>query len=572
MRWLFWLGLLPFSVIAQTTITGRVLDEASKEPLPYCSVRVAGSRLGTISNEEGTFSIRVDADWDTLVFSFVGYNKRAALASSVLRHPDVMLMRAITELHVLEVRPEQEALYGSVVRCAKNIRRSKNSIAKLYFEMNTHLNGQPVEVLACFYNARTDGPHIKSLDLKQGRIGIAPQEDRYFVSLDMTKAMCLFDVRDPQVKFPMNPLHYTSVRVLRKHYRVQDLGTTLDSAHLQHLRLEPRDTSGGSFHMDMWLDATTGEPRSMSLSCKHCTVQPFIPLVPEDRIQQLNMRIQLTFKEDGINANLLDHLELAYDLRYEDNAGERQVNTTAVMHLYEHNAAFILPVFEYDDEQNDYRKITFQPYDSVFWATSPTLVRTAAQEKDREFFSQYGTLTGSTRINTNKPLFESNYAWWSPDKRISLKQLPSDAADKSPVPDIRSKGVAVPASRVNLEAQIYLNVDTLNGSTRHFSATVLDGFRSYYRLPEEPHSDVFLNIFFDLCELERMALEAKLLKTASEIARIRALHTEAVANMHRNTALYLKETQLGKDTKALLRWNKKVKEQLGIDNIALFKL
>lgn len=557
---------------AQTVITARVLDAATKEPLSYCSVGIVGSRVGTITNEEGAFAIHADVMRDTLTFSFVGYFKRSLPASVLLPGKDVLLDPSTTELRELEVRPESDALYELVVRCAKNTRRSTGDAAKLYFEMNTHMDGQPVEVLECFYNASIDGPHIEELDLKHGRVGIAPLNNRYFVSLDMTKAMSLFDVRNDKVKFPMNPLLWTTVRSLRKRYRIEQPDVSDDGARVEHLLLQPRDTMGAYFTMELWMDATSAEPSSIALTCSHCRTHPFVPLKPEDRIEHLDMQVRLTFKKEA-ERNVLHHLELAYDMRYRDRAGTRGVKTDAVMHLFDHGDSFILPLFEYDREQNDYRKITFQPYDSTFWATSPTLVRTAQHERDRDFFAEHGLLTGSTRIVLQRgTFFESNYAWWSPKKRISLKSMPGSVPPTSAPRDIRSRGAAIPISQIDLEAQIYLDIDTTGGSARHFSATVFDGFRSFYRLPEQPYTDVFINLYFDLCEMERRSLEEQLTSTGTDVARMRTLHAQAVENMQRTRALYLKETQLGEDAKALQRWNAKVKEALGIDNMAMFGL
>ena len=579
MRWLTWLSFLPLITHAQTVITGRVLDAATKEPLPYCSVGIIGSRIGTITNEEGAFAIHADVSRDTLTFSFVGYFKRNFPASALMPGRDVLLNPSTTELRELEVRPENDALYELVARCAKRIRRSSGDVAKLYFEMNTHMDGQPMEVLECFYNARIDGPHIEELDLKHGRVGIAPLDNRYFVSLDMTKAMSLFDVRNDKVKFPMNPLLWTTVRSLRKRYRIEQLDVSDDGVRVEHLRLTPRDsgsvagmTGNAYFTMELWMDATSAEPNSIALTCTDCRTHPFVPLKPEDRIEHLDMQVRLTFKNEA-QRNLLHHLELAYDMRYRDRAGERRVKTDAVMHLFDHGRSFILPLFEYDREQNDYRKITFQPYDSTFWATSPTLVRTAQHERDHDFFAEHGLLTGSTRIVLQRgTFFESNYAWWSPKKRISLKSLPGSVPPATAPRDIRSRGAAIPISQINLEAQIYLDIDTTGGNARHFSATVFDGFRSYYRLPEQPYTDVFINLYFDLCEMERRALEVQLAGTGTDVARMRTLHAQAVENMQRTRTLYLKETQLGEDAKALQRWNEKVKEALGIDNMAMFGL
>jgi hypothetical protein len=59
---------------AQTSISGKVSDAASGETLAGVNIVVKGKVVGTISNTNGEFSLKVnDAPPFTLVFSFVGF-------------------------------------------------------------------------------------------------------------------------------------------------------------------------------------------------------------------------------------------------------------------------------------------------------------------------------------------------------------------------------------------------------------------------------------------------------------------------------------------------------------------
>jgi TonB-linked SusC/RagA family outer membrane protein len=62
-------------LLAQKTVTGRVTD-AQGNPLPNVSVQVKGTSTGTVTNEDGSFSITVPANGRTLVISTVGMTAR----------------------------------------------------------------------------------------------------------------------------------------------------------------------------------------------------------------------------------------------------------------------------------------------------------------------------------------------------------------------------------------------------------------------------------------------------------------------------------------------------------------
>lgn len=56
-------------------IRGRVYDEALKQPLAFANIFLTGTSIGTISNQEGEFVLKLDSRHlvDTLNISFIGY-------------------------------------------------------------------------------------------------------------------------------------------------------------------------------------------------------------------------------------------------------------------------------------------------------------------------------------------------------------------------------------------------------------------------------------------------------------------------------------------------------------------
>ncbi len=60
---------------AQQQIRGLVIDDATREVLPYVSIAVAGSTYGTVSNQNGEFSLNLDKlnASDSITFHCMGY-------------------------------------------------------------------------------------------------------------------------------------------------------------------------------------------------------------------------------------------------------------------------------------------------------------------------------------------------------------------------------------------------------------------------------------------------------------------------------------------------------------------
>ena len=85
------LFVLPFTVLAQTQVSGTVTDASSGEPLAGVSVIVKGTTSGTLTDFDGNYTIEVQ-DGAILIFSSVGYSTKeveAASAGDVQMNVDV---------------------------------------------------------------------------------------------------------------------------------------------------------------------------------------------------------------------------------------------------------------------------------------------------------------------------------------------------------------------------------------------------------------------------------------------------------------------------------------------------
>ena len=73
---LFLFLLLPFSILAQSTLDGVVTDSKTKQPLPGVNVNVQGASKGTSSDFDGKFKLTELKKGDKVVFSFIGYDSQ----------------------------------------------------------------------------------------------------------------------------------------------------------------------------------------------------------------------------------------------------------------------------------------------------------------------------------------------------------------------------------------------------------------------------------------------------------------------------------------------------------------
>ncbi|HTX87653.1 MAG TPA: hypothetical protein VMC08_01600, partial [Bacteroidales bacterium] len=290
-----------------------------------------------------------------------------------------------------------------------------------------------------------------------------------------------------------------------------------------------------------------------------------------------------------------DHISFNYHVTYRDSRDSvpgvspstvREIYSSGIIYCYDYGRPFILPYFEYDESLDDYRKMSIIPYNDVFWNSNNAMLLTEQQKKDLGFFAESGSLINFREGNYGKnflhdirntfgkdslnsfyyqQFYESNYSFWSPSARIILnRKLQQNEVWK----EVQK---SLPLSDLyHLKVQLLLDLTELGDSVNCRSYTVFDACKTFYHLPEEPATRAFLNIYFDICEIERRKMEHTLASSHFSPGEIGALYRKTLEGMEEITARYLKEVMLGRDPENLRGWNLYVVNNLGIDNLKLF--
>ena len=109
MKQIVFITLLLFgctSSYSQTTISGRITDATSGDPLPYVAVRGNNISLGAITDFDGYYSIETDKEVDSLVAAYMGYaTLKKAVVLGKSQTIDFSLSETANTLEEFVVRP-----------------------------------------------------------------------------------------------------------------------------------------------------------------------------------------------------------------------------------------------------------------------------------------------------------------------------------------------------------------------------------------------------------------------------------------------------------------------------------
>lgn len=104
------------SALAQTKVSGQVFD-ASNNPVPFANVIFKGSSVGVITNEEGTFYVEDENNWDVLKVSFIGFETQ-----------EIQLEKSVTYKLKVILQEEAAALDEVVIVSGKQPKKNNPAI------------------------------------------------------------------------------------------------------------------------------------------------------------------------------------------------------------------------------------------------------------------------------------------------------------------------------------------------------------------------------------------------------------------------------------------------------------
>lgn len=604
-----------FSVtsLAQIKITAKVKDSQTDELLSYCNVSVLGTGKGTITNADGVFCITVDTTKDILEFSYLGYATKTIFASYIKKDKNVFLQKNTYELQEVEIYADNDYLYDILIDSKKKLQKNNSEyISKAYYAIETKatplevhfpdttncsshnqfvnkntlsLKGQQektVELLECFYNASIVGNKIEELKFRNGRVFSMPSEN-YFISLQTSKVMGQFCFFEKNEHFPSCPFQYGKNAIKR----IFNLELLSFDGKSYHIKFYPYNNSKKYFSGDMWIDKKSKQVLKINLMIDSAEIYPLSPIIDLDTVKNFNLNIINSFNPQ--KEFLLDYTVFDYSFDYvsrRDTIVRREfgykrtkskINSTGIVYYYDYDDPFILPFFKYEPVLNDYLLMSLFPYNINFWNANEIVQLTENQknkfnigkglneiendcsiENGKIFLKEYCTKEENIRI------LSFYYIFWSESDRVIVTKssiidsIPKDV-QQTPYPD----------QLYNIEVQILLDATKVGDSIVCKSWTVFDTMKSFYKYEETELTMAFLNIYFDICEIERRKMQQQLDENKYTLSEIEIIYNLTTSQINKITKQFVQETDRGRDDKFIKKWNKYVLENLGIDNLKL---
>ena len=116
--------------VSQTTkVSGKIIDAVSREPLPFVNIIFKGTTVGATSDIEGHFDFSTVLKVDSVVVSYVGYNKLTKAIRKGAAQEVIIALSQGVDLNVVEVHPGENPAWRILRKVIAN--KDKNDRKKL---------------------------------------------------------------------------------------------------------------------------------------------------------------------------------------------------------------------------------------------------------------------------------------------------------------------------------------------------------------------------------------------------------------------------------------------------------
>jgi hypothetical protein len=572
----FWVGLLSCIRVTHTraqansSISLVVVDEITRMPLAYISVYNKTNGHGTATNVSGYCTLPFNQPNELIRFTSVGY-KTKEIKAGLLEHTDTLAMEpqamVLNEFNL----SANEGYYIQFFTRLKSRNKAPTLRAKTYFLLETYQDTRQVEMVEVYFNGQYHGYHIEQLDYKEGRIALKNYDTHYFVSTSISKAFYDFNLFEPDLLFPKNPLQMNKTELAKKYHFSLSQKYIDEGGHLIHaIKFYPKKEKSSLFEGCIWIDSARALIQKIQLKANQTDVYPFLPLFPDDSVAQVNLEMNISMDscEGGMSFH---HLSFGYNFTYFPRKGNPYtIQSTATLNAYDYTRSFILPLYGTEiTSSNDYRYVSSTPYNSVFWDDLKEFRLHTEDNRNDVFFHEPGIVNSESFFGDNMAIqrgfFQDPFLFWSPS-RIQFRRQGEDSLKSQ-----HSLGL-MPADLYHLGIKIYMDINLVNDQVHVLTTTMYDPFETFFYFPMDAGSDCFLNLYFDLVEIERRALVEEINQKTLDAATIQTIYRTRLKAFKTLADGFFMEVEHGTNPEGMIKWNKYVESHLGINNMQLFGL
>lgn len=378
---------LSLPLCAQQRLTGKVVDAATGQPVPYASIGVLGTTRGTTSNAEGEFELREVALPGRLVVSELGHRRdTVALTTTLASQPlHLRLQPASVQLPEVQVGSYAAELIAQAYRELRRTNTQK-TYSQAFYRQTTRLDNEVTEVQEMVWHARTSNARLEATALAQARFAKKKALLSFRNFSTFPRRVTLFDPEvDSTTDKGIISLHTTDT------YQLKVLGVTPDGpAQLIEIGFVNKDPAARVPGGSVVINDVTHQILRLRLTT---TALNIVTNNPAFKLKNQLTKLEWVFQACPGRATVLEQLRVSYEGTVDRLLKSSiPLAVSAFIYCYEGQptplagVTYALP----QPGLSDLATIKKTTYDPAFWQANAVVKRTPLEAEAMRAFEQQG--------------------------------------------------------------------------------------------------------------------------------------------------------------------------------------
>ena len=446
------------------TIQGKTFDSKTGEIIPFCSITILNSFIGTSSNELGEFEIKVKTIPATLIFTHINYEKQTITIKDKFELT-IKLKPLVFELNEVTISNKKDfyayELAKKVFR-KTDIDRKKRKFGKAYYRQKSKNGKQYSEFSEIIYDINHSSEGIHEWDILEGRYALkgGMVNNRNYTLL--SRVLKSFQQNSEDLIFPFrdNIDYFYNVKVIEKTITKEGPIVLLDFKPYSKIK-------SPILEAEAYVNSKTNELLKITATLKH---DDFAAVkLKEKSASKKNyiLTYEMAFKKDSVYGLVMDYMKVNQEFDYyKKDSLITHVSSSSNLSFFEYYKPNSRRRFgrQFSNNKSDWQKLNAIGYNKGFWEENAIVKRTPIENDIIKSFEKNNA-------------FESIF--FNTREQIALTQsnISDDIFIKNLEENIRNYNSYKPVEKVYL----HTDKDLVTGNENlWFSAYVTLGTRNHY--------------------------------------------------------------------------------------------
>ncbi len=393
-------------------INGKVVDQLTGEPVPYCNIAVESSFTGTASNELGEFVIDIEALPVKLVFSHLNYEKQQLEISdtSDLTIELVPLVNILDEVVVVDSKRDKYAFELAKKAFEKADRNSnKRNYGRAFYRQKSKNGDAYSEFSEIIYDLHYTSRGIGDWEILEGRYALNPGGVH---NKNYTLLSRLLTPLQPETEDLIFPMHsdfesFYTVGIIEQFSSGDDKIAVLWFKPKPSLQIP-------IFDAEVYVNTTSYDILKIVGNVKHDKLKLVKLTEKKSSWKDYMISYEIANRQDSVLKSAVDYIKIDQEFDYYKNDSlQYHAWSTSNLTFFEHYTPTSRKKLggQFGKNKSDWQKLDEIGYNEKFWEDNPIVKRTPVEKEVIASFEKNSAF-GSIFLNSRDQvaLKQSNLA------------------------------------------------------------------------------------------------------------------------------------------------------------------